>query len=132
LNQECVASNFELAQIAYNKKIKTFASNSNCWAIPGYQEEDIEAEITEVLWQCVKQYNPDNGARFNSYFWQSAKNRLISINRFHSRQKRCAEVTFLSEDVLERIMNDLPGNCEFSAEDFALANMEVETRRRKI
>lgn len=113
-----VATDFERAQIAYSGKIRTF-SRKTFRFIPGYELADLEAEMLEVLWKCVRAYDPNKGAGFNTLFWRSAHRRLISIRRFYGAQKRGAEWYQLDNDALIRVLDEVVQ--EFSAEDWYLA-----------
>lgn len=104
----------------YQQKIRTFAGKM--WRfIPGYERSDLENDLLEVLWLCTLKYDPDNGANFNTFFWRSAKNRAISIERHAKAQKRFAEWVMLDPEefalAVDRIISD------FAAEDYALANL---------
>lgn len=116
---------FELAEEAYRRKIRTFA-RSTYQTIPGYQCEDMEADILEVLWLCVKSYDPDNGARFSTFFWTAAKHKLTDLYRFYGAKKRKAEIIYLDGDALAHIMDTFQE--DFSAEDWAVALVSVQQR----
>ena len=116
---------FELAEEMYRSKIKTFARGTY-GTIPGFQCEDMEAEILEVLWLCVKNYDPNKGARFSTFFWTAAKHKLTHLYRLKDAKKRNAEVVYIDPDAL---INIIDGCYEiFSAEDWAVALMSVEQR----
>lgn len=115
-----IATPFEAAQEMYAPKIRTFAEKM--WRfIPGFEQQDLEGELLEVLWKCTLRYHPDNGGNFNTFFWRSAKNRTISIERQAKALKRCAEWVQLDPEIfvveVDRILR------EFSAEDHAIANL---------
>lgn len=115
-------SAFALAQPVYAPKIRTFSAK--VWRfIPGYEQQDLEAELLEVLWKCTLAYHPDNGANFNTFFWRSAKNRTISIERHAKAQRRFAEWVHLDPDefglVCDRAISD------YSAEEYAIANLSI-------
>lgn len=117
-----IPTNFEDAQVQYGRKVKTFARNS-AYAVPGYTQADMEQELLIVLWECVRNYNPDRGAGFNTYFQRSAKNRIITLIRHASTKGRKADVVTLNDDAVmiavERIFV-----CE-SSEATAMRKMEV-------
>lgn len=109
-----------MAQEMYAPKIRTFAKKT--WRfIPGFEQQDLEGELLEVLWKCTLTYHPDNGGNFNTFFWRSAKNRAISIERQAKALKRCAEWVMLDPDVFTVVVDEILA--EFSAEDFAIANL---------
>lgn len=116
------ATDFECAQVAYAPKIRTYARK--VWRfIPGYEQQDVEGELLEVLWKCTEKYNPDNGANFNTFFWRSAKNRTISIERHAKAMKRFAEWVQLDPDVFAFVVDQVIE--DFSAEEYAIANLTV-------
>lgn len=120
------ATAFELAQPVYSPKIRTFSAK--IWRfIPGFEQQDLEAELLEVLWKCTLTYHPDNGANFNTFFWRSAKNRAISIERHAKAQRRFAEWVNLDPDefvaTCDRVIH------EFSAEQYAIANLTLSRIR---
>lgn len=120
------ATAFEMAQVKYAPKIRTFSENT--WRyLPGYERQDLEADMLEVLWTCVQSYDPDRGARFSTFFWTAAKRRLISIRRHYGAQKRSAEWVHLDGDALAEMVDEIV--TEASAEDYALAFAAIEERR---
>lgn len=97
---------WEAAQTAYKGKIATFARNSS-YAVPGYDEVDMEQELLIVLWQCVRNYDPGKGARFNSYFQGSAKNRIVSLIRAANTKGRQAEWVSLDVEAVQRAVDEV-------------------------
>lgn len=117
--------NFALAQEEYKGKIRTFARNSY-YKMPGFTTEDVEQELLVVLWDCVRTYNPDKGAKFNTFFQQSAKNKIVSLIRYFEAKTRVANsmvVTLEDDAVRFAIEEDLGGA---TAEDIALQRMELQ------
>lgn len=92
---------WETAQREYGGKIRTFARNSY-YKMPSFDVEDVEQELLVVLWECVVHYDPTKGAKFNTYFQQSAKNRIITLIRYHEAKRRTAPggVTTLDDDAV--------------------------------
>lgn len=82
---------WDAASPAYERKISTFA-RTHFTKIPGYGQDDLESELREVLWHCVQRYDPNEGATFNTFFWQSAKNRFADLVKAAFRKKRQANV----------------------------------------
>lgn len=116
------ATPFDHARIMYAPKIRTFASKTFRF-IPGYGQRDLEQELLEVLWKCTLTYHPDAGGNFNTFFWRSAKNRTISIERQSKAIKRSAEWVLLDTETLMSVIDGLFH--DFSAEEYALANLSV-------
>lgn len=115
-------SNFTLALRMYEPKIRTYSAKM--WRfIPGYDQPDLEQELLEVLWKCTEAYDPDNGAKFNTLFWRSAKNRTISIERQAKAVKRSIEWVLLDHDEFVAAVDDMIR--EFSAEDYAIALLDL-------
>lgn len=123
------ATKFELAQVEYQRKIKTFA-NKTYRMIPGYSSEDLQSEMLEVLWKCVNAYDPNRGAGFNTLFWRSAHNRLRSLHRFYASKKRAIEFVLLDEDEFTYVVDQMVS--EFSAEDVFIGLEEVRIRQQQI
>lgn len=94
-----------LAQREYAGKIRTFARNSY-YKLPGHDVEDVEQELLVVLWECVMNYDPTKGAKFNTYFQQSAKNRIITLIRFAEAKRRTATVTTLDDDAVRAVAEE--------------------------
>lgn len=118
-----VETDFLDAQVAYQSKIHTFARNSY-HQIPGYSIDDMEQETLIVLWKCVQRYNPDAGATFNTFFWQSARNNISDMTSKAMTQKRQTEwfsplspVEILDEDSFTMICDQYL--TEMSAEDWS-------------
>lgn len=118
-----VDDQWALAQREFGKKVKTFARNS-AYAVPGYDEADMEQELLVVLWECVANYDPGHGARFNTYFQTSAKNRIVSLIRRFQTASRTADVTSLDVEAVSLAVDEVFAK-GYSAEDTALLRMEV-------
>ena len=104
----------------YEPKIRTFAGKM--WRfIPGYEQQDLENDLLEVLWRCTLHYHPDNGANFNTFFWRSAKNRTISIERHAKALRRFAEWVQLDPEAFSLVVDQVIS--DFSAEEYAIANL---------
>ena len=85
--------NTELALAKYRKPIHTYCYLYHRQA--RMELSDLESEMYEVLYRCVMKYNPDNGATFNTFLWQSIYNRFRTILRTNSAEKRkIVEVLF--------------------------------------
>lgn len=128
ITKEEVSSRFEAAQVAYQKKIRTIA-HWNFQKGPGFARQDLEQELLVVLWRCVQNYDPNIGASFNTLFTGSARNRIVSLIRHATTQKRVAVLTSLEEEgiqlAIDRVLN------EPSAEDTALLHMRIKGMQAK-
>jgi DNA-directed RNA polymerase specialized sigma24 family protein len=71
----------------YERKIRTFCRQTNP-VLPGSTLEDLEQEIAMVLWKCVVGYDPDQGCKFSTYFWNAAIIRVRELVRNAGRQNR--------------------------------------------
>lgn len=116
-------SSFELAQHSLNHKISKFAQKRYRY-LPGVDACEIEQELLEVLWLCVQSYDPDNGAKFNTYFWTCANRRFLDLHKTASRKKRVGDYERISLDEVTDI-DWIKMTHEFPAEDEALANINV-------
>lgn len=123
LSKEEVSSRFEAAQVAYAKKISTFAY-FNHTKIAGFSQEDLQQEMLIVLWHCVAAYDPDKGATFNTLFTGSARNRLVSLIRQATAQRRSAVMTSLEADGVQKAIDELLSTA--SAEEQALLQMRIK------
>lgn len=88
---------WRLTYEAYRKKIHTFARNE-VWRLQGYAVEDLEQELLEVLYNTVLDYDPNRGAKFNTYFTQRAKNRIATLARRDMAQCRNAIVYSIDQE----------------------------------
>lgn len=114
---------WDAAYAAYKGKINTFARNSY-YRIPGYTVKDMEQELAEVLWWCVFDYHPRNGASFNTFFQTSAKNKIASLIRHHSALKRTAELVSLETEELQATIDDI--FTTMSPEDVIVSRLTVQ------
>lgn len=116
------AERFEQAQLKYGQKVRTFARNSFN-QVPYHDLEDMVQELTIVLWECVRTYNPDRGASFNTFFQQSAKNRVISLIRHYQTKGRAGSTVSLDVEAVSWAVDEFLSDA--SAEDLALMRMEI-------
>jgi DNA-directed RNA polymerase specialized sigma24 family protein len=115
---------FRLAQPEYRGRIRAFAHH-NFRTIPGFEKQDLEAELLEVLWLACVAYDPNQGACFNTLFWTCANRRFLDLHKAASRKMRVGDydrVWLDDEDVREQLNEYL----DHSAEDEAIAMMVVE------
>lgn len=117
---------FDEASARYRKVIAAFARR-NFKAIPGFEQDDMLTEMLEVLWLCILKYDPDKGAKFDTYFYQSMRNRYADLVKHAFRPMRASNIHAFcldSEDVRTEVERLLSGNCE----DDAMALIEVKER----
>ena len=77
-----------------------------------------------ILWKCVRNYDPDRGASFNTLFQGSARNHCISLMRHGLTKSRNGVTAYLEEEAVAREVDSLiEGN---SVEDRVLARMELQ------
>lgn len=100
-----LSDKWEAAQRLYGGKVKTFARNS-FRQIPYSDLEDVEQELLVVLWECVVNYDPNRGACFNTYFQQSAKNKVISLIRHHQTKSRDGAVVSMSAEAVSDAVDE--------------------------
>lgn len=117
-----LSEKWEATYQAYYGKVRTFARNSYR-QVPYTSQEDIEQELLVVLWECVVNYDPNRGACFNTYFQQSAKNKVISLIRHHETKGRSGQVVSMSEEAVEFAVNDTIAMT--SAEDLAMMRVDL-------
>lgn len=120
---------FESAWPAYQQKIRTFV-RLNVNDVPGFDEDDLESELQEVLWLACRHYDPDRGATFNTCFWEFVKRKIIDLKRYAFRAKRVANMnTYALNDDAVRYAIEEATSVE-SAEEMFLAKLTVEERYR--
>lgn len=122
-------SRFEHAQPHYVSRIRGYA-RKHFTALPGTDAGDLEQELWEVLWLACETYDPNQGAIFNTYFWDCAKRRFLDLHKAASRQKRVGDyfrVELEAESVAQAVAEATE---EGSAEDEFLAKITVMERFR--
>lgn len=115
-------ANFAQAYRDFKRKINTFARNSS-YAIAGFDVEDVEQELCIVLARCVRDYDPDRGASFNTLVQGSFKMRIADLIRYVNTQKRKVDLVYLDDDEVSTGIERMLGT--WSAEDEVLAEMMV-------
>lgn len=120
LSAEALNYRFELAFPAYERKIRTF-SRVHFKSVPGFGVDDLESEVYEVLLAVCEGYDPDSGATFNTYFWQSALNRLKDLKKAAFRQKRAVNMNTVSldEDSVRYVVESMNESPSVEEEFFA-------------
>lgn len=117
---------FKEALKVYRPKIHTFAVNS-VHSFAGVGVEDLEQEILMVLWKCLQTYDPNKAAGFSTYFWTTAKNKMVDLIKGMNRIKRQTEWFIMSDDAtLARLINGVIEDS--SAEDWAVIHETVLER----
>lgn len=93
-------------------------------------QQDLEVELQEVLFLTCNAYDPNNGATYNTFFWQAVKNRVIDLKKSAFRQKRKANAytDSLDEEALRYAVEEATAHP--SAEDEILARITVTERFR--
>lgn len=116
---------WQLAQERHLGTIKTFARNSY-YKMPSFDREDVEQELLVVLYECVVNYDPDKGATFNTYFQQSARNKVISLIRYFEAKTRVAnaQTMDLDDDAVRFAVEKAQRGV--TSEDIALQRMELQ------
>ena len=116
-------SRFQAAQPIYDRRIRAFAQKS-ARLLPSVEPQDIENELLEVLWKACNSYDPDQGARFNTHFWNCAQRRVIDLHKAASAQKRIGdyERVWLEDEAIRDAIGEL---LAYSPEDEVIALSEV-------
>jgi DNA-directed RNA polymerase specialized sigma24 family protein len=120
-----IAARFERAQPAFQSKIRTFA-RKRYRSLPSVDACEIEQELLEVLWLCCLSYDPDQGAKFSTFFWTSAERRFLDLHKAASRQKRAGdyERVWIEAEGFRDVVHEMK-SVEGSAEEEALARIHV-------
>lgn len=119
-----VGERFTLAQTECQPIIGAF-SHDNVWALPGYEQCDLENEMLEVLWLACRKYDPNNGLPFKPFLRALMKNRFLDLVKAANRKSRSGGYEVLSLDVEATrlvIEDELKHS---SAEDIAMAHLTV-------
>jgi RNA polymerase sigma factor (sigma-70 family) len=120
---------FRQAEKQYQGTIRTFARNC-VYQLPDMDLDDICQELLVVLWKCVKNYDPNRGASFNTLFQGSARNHVIGLVRTANAKKRGKDkITTLSDEAFSLAVERM--SIEGSAEDWYLAIAEYGERFRE-
>jgi RNA polymerase sigma factor (sigma-70 family) len=119
---------WEAAQLAFHGKIRTFARGA-VNQLPGLDLDDVIQELNIVLWTCTVHYDPDRGAKFNTYFQGSAKNRIISLIRHANTKSRKAIVTSLDVEAVAAAVDALFSVAD--TEDRALMRVDIAERLQR-
>lgn len=125
------AEKFVAAQLAFDKKLDTHV-RALLPHVSGhdrsYEADDIKQELLAVLWKCVESYDPDRGAKFNTFAWRSIQHRSTSMIREVTAAKRTAKGGVVSLDVeaIGIVVDEMLSHD--SAEDHAMANLLVLRR----
>lgn len=119
---------FEQAQRHYRKRIKA-VSQRNFRTLPGFDQQDLESEMLEVLWQCCNLYDPDNGACFNTFFWTCWNRKFLDLHKHASRKMRVGDYdrVWLDDEATRGVIENF---LDASAEDEALARIHVQELAR--
>lgn len=94
-------------------------------SIPGFDQDDMESQLWEVLWIAVQKYDPDNGSNFNSFFNMLVSNRMRDLVRHAFADMRQANIFCERLDVDEVRAAVESVNNSSSAEDVFLARITV-------
>lgn len=109
---------FDLAYAAFKGKIRTFSRNA--MPIPGMDIEDVEQELCQTLMRCVRDYDPNKGASFNTLTQGSFQRKIMDLKRKAHTKGRTATLVYLdAEDVREAISNMITDGQ--TAEEIAIA-----------
>lgn len=109
--------NFNAAYKAFRGKIHTFARNA-VHRVPGYEVEDIEQELCYILMRCVRDYDPNKGASFNTLTQASFQRRILDLIRLVNTKSRKATIVYLEQDEVRAAIEHAYGVP--SAEDEAM------------
>jgi len=119
---------WEAAQLAFHGKIRTFARGALA-QLPHMDLDDIIQELNIVLWTCTVHYDPDRGAKFNTYFQGSAKNRIISLIRHANTKSRKAIVHSLDVEAVSAAVDALFSTAD--TEERVMMRMEIAERLQR-
>lgn len=88
-------------------------------SIPGFDADDMESQLWEVLWHAVVKYDPNNGANFQSFFNLLVSNRMRDLVRHAFAEMRQSNLFCERLDVDEvRTVVESMRNAESAEESF--------------
>jgi DNA-directed RNA polymerase specialized sigma24 family protein len=116
--------NFRLAYEAFKGKIRTFARNA-VHSIPGMEREDIEAELLIILARCVRDYDPNAGASFNTLTQGSFQRKIMDLRRKATTKGRTATLVYLDAEEVRIAINGMLTDGQ-TTEDIALAPYSLD------
>jgi RNA polymerase sigma factor (sigma-70 family) len=74
--------------------------------IPGYDPEDVEQELLILLDQTAKQFKPQKGAQFRTFYLSCAKNRINELRTYEAADKRAVQHNLISLDAFSPNPNE--------------------------
>ena len=125
--QHALAERFDLAREAYIPMVKRYAWE-NSQKLPGVDPEDLEVELWEVLWIACNTYDPNAGAKFNTYFRTLVSRRFADLVKHHFAQKRHSNLYTESLDVEAVRIAVEEMSTSPSAEEEVMARISVQHR----
>lgn len=109
---------WEGAQREYRTRIERMAQGKYR-SIPGFDADDMESQLWEVLWHAVVKYDPNNGANFQSFFNLLVSNRMRDLVRHAFAEMRQANLFCERLDVDEvRAVVESMNNAESAESEF--------------
>lgn len=84
----------------YSEWEQTIRANAYRARVPGWDREDVEAEMAYSLWVAYKTHDASKQTDFGVFFWSIWNNRRKNQIRWYNAQKRAAEELPFSHEEL--------------------------------
>lgn len=102
----------------YYDWLDTIAKNSWRQRVPGWNREDIQAEMTYCLWVAYRTHDRTKQPDFGVFFWSVWLNHRTDQIRWYNRQKRAAEeLPFTHDELIALSPVIFPGQLVFTPEE---------------
>lgn len=119
-----LAARFPLAQRKYTPAMRAIA-RQGFRAIPGYEQVDLENDLLEALWRACMNYDPNQGAKFDTFVRNCWHNTFADLIKTAHRDKRRIDFDTESLDVDSVRMVVAEMSVSESAEDEVFARIKV-------
>jgi RNA polymerase sigma factor (sigma-70 family) len=117
---------FNKAYSAFDGKMHTFARNAIRSGLP-MEEDDVVQELCYVLMRCVRDYDPNKAASFNTFAQSSFQRKIIDLKRKSMTKSRTATLVYIDQDEVRAAVDGFLSTA--SAEDIvtAIYSLDEET-----
>ena len=86
----------------YHEYAQTIGKNAWNARVPGWEMEDVRAEMQFCLWRAFKTFDSTHGTDFGVYFWTIWKTqRAFQIRKYNALKRAAAELPFTLEELAQ-------------------------------
>lgn len=114
---------FDYIFMFYRPKLENVARKMN--------DEDLSQELAIVLYKAALSFNPNAGAKFNTYFWKCAQNHIGTQKIRQGAQKRGGSKHANNEELLELKTKEKNGGSLTTEEQTKLLKLEENAKPTK-